>query len=273
MLQLIFAARVRSAKTVSAGLHGLGFVWPRSRKSDGAARVRSAALYSGNRNASGSFGQSTPTRSAGCGRKGARSAATPYLSPRKDQVDDKDQLDEGSEPGSDAGPEHRSAARSRHRPPCHRSAAEPNPKALPARHNLGRLRPLRAQIQHQMPRWRVCAARGHGLRNGRAPRRAQALPHPGAARKGDRRARGAPAPHPFAHRRCGRPSRNVPCRPPAPRWHGPRRQSGPQMQDRGLPVCSNRAGRRCAMSAPCPPLSSGPGCDGRFCGSPCASHR
>jgi hypothetical protein len=238
-----------------------------------AARVRSAALYCGNRNASGSFGQSTPTRSAGCGRKGARSAATPYLSPRKDQVDDKDQLDEASQPGSGAEPERRSSPCSLHRRPCHRSAAEPNPKALRARHNLARLRPLRAQMQHQMPRWCVCAARGHGLRIGRAPRRAQALPHPGAARKGDRRARGAPAPHPFAHTRCGRPSRNAPCRPPDPRWHGPRRQSGPQMQDRGLPVGSTRAGRRCAMSAPCPRLSSGPGRGGRFCGSPRASLR
>ena len=273
MLQLIFAYRVRSAKTLFAGLQGLGFVWARSRTSGGAASGSFGRIVLRQPECLGSFGQSTPTRSAGCGRKGARSAATPYLSPRKDQVDDKDQLDEGSQPGSGAGPEGRSSPCSRHRRPCDRSAAEPYPEPLRARHNLGRLRPLRAPMQHQRPRWRACAARGHGLRNGRAPRRARALPHPGAAWKGDRRARGAPAPHPFAHTRCGRPSRTAPCRPPAPPWHGPRRQSGPQMQDRGLPAGSTRAGRRCAMSAPCPPLSSGPGRGGRFCGSPRASLR
>ncbi|MEA3071061.1 MAG: hypothetical protein QOD29_2507 [Alphaproteobacteria bacterium] len=88
---------------------------------------------------------------------------------------------------------------------------------------------------------------------------------------------GARAAHPrhihFAYTRCGRPSRTAPCRPPAPRWHGPRRQSRPQMQDRGLPAGSTRGERRCAMSAPCPPLSSGPGRGGRFCGLPRASLR
>ena len=62
-------------------------------------RVRSAKFCCGSRNASGSFGQNIPNRSASCAQKGGRSAETLYPLRRKGAH--KGLADEASRPDSD----------------------------------------------------------------------------------------------------------------------------------------------------------------------------
>src|ERR1700732_1274295 len=86
--------RVRLAKIAHIGRRRLGFVRPPCIPATGTPRVRLAKVL-----------QLAPP---GVAEK-ARDPPPLHLSPRKDQVDDMDQLDEGSRPGSGAGLEHRSA--------------------------------------------------------------------------------------------------------------------------------------------------------------------
>jgi hypothetical protein len=223
--------------------------------------VRSAASCWGTRNASPSRGEDKPTRSGACGQRDGRSAGPPYWPPRKGQAD------EDVQPRRRARPEPGASHRSLDRRLQGRSAAEPFPITLSARHKLGHLAAMRAQMGHRTPRLRVCGARGRELRNGRSRRRGRGWHHPRAARRGNRRGRAALATHRPEHRRSGRPSRNAPPRQQALRWRAPGRRPNRQMRDQGPLGGSAHVVRRCARSTPCPQAFSDRGCDGRSCGS------
>jgi hypothetical protein len=155
--------RVRSAIFRVRGRHRLGSF---GQDAYGAAprRVRSAAPCCADPNAWGSLGQRTPTRSGACGQTAERSAVPPCLPPSTGRAN------EESQRGSRARPEHAPSRRSHDRRLQGRSAAEPFPITLRARHKLGYLHPMRAQMRFRRPRLHGCGARWRGLRNGRSQR-------------------------------------------------------------------------------------------------------
>ena len=157
--------RVRSARLCRYRRNGLGSFGQDRARWGAPLWVRSAASCWGTRNASPSRGEDKPTRSGACGQTAGRSAGPPYWPPRKGQAD------EDTQPRRRVRPEPGASHRSHDRRLQGRSAAEPFPITLRARHKPAHLAAMRAQMGHRTPRLRVCGARGRELRNGRSRRR------------------------------------------------------------------------------------------------------